>query len=112
MYELSNTNPSSSSNDSSFFSSDGSEPRSDEDKALDPTDRAGKGLDKTAVQSQKNTTLDQSVFLYLVQSVKQYIGSNIYSNPLLSFCAALGVAKQLLGYSEPHLYTGMLAGLL
>lgn len=106
MYELGNTTRS-SSDDSGFFSGDGSEPGSGEDE-----DRAGEELDETAVQRQENAALDRSVFLYLVRSVKQHIGGNAYGNPLLSFCAALGVVKRPLGYSEPHLYTGMLAGML
>ena len=44
MYELGNTTCSSNDN-SSFFSSDSSEPRSGEDK-----DKAGKELDETVVQ--------------------------------------------------------------
>lgn len=48
IYKLSNTNPN-SSNDSGFFSGNGGEPRSNEDKVLDLTDRTSKELDETIV---------------------------------------------------------------
>ncbi|KAK1838379.1 hypothetical protein CCHR01_18995 [Colletotrichum chrysophilum] len=57
-----------------------------------------------------NDTLDRAVFLFIVASIKTQVGGHIYSNSLLCFCAALGIRSHPLGYTEPHLYTGMLAG--
>ncbi len=56
--------------------------------------------------------LDRAVFLFLVHSIKQQVSGNAYASPLLCFCAALGITEQPLGYTEPHLYTGMLAAVL
>lgn len=56
--------------------------------------------------------LDRAVFLFMVASIKQNIGGKVYASPLLCFCAALGITARPLGYTEPHLYTGLLAGVL
>lgn len=57
-------------------------------------------------------TLDQAVFQLLASSVRQELGGNVYESPLLCFLAAGGIQKTPLRYAEPHLYTGLLAGVL
>ncbi|KAF7532207.1 hypothetical protein G7Z17_g13664 [Cylindrodendrum hubeiense] len=57
-------------------------------------------------------SLDRAVFLFIVASIKQQVGGNVYTSPLLCFCAAMGIRQRPLGYNEPHLYTGMLAAVL
>lgn len=52
------------------------------------------------------------MFLFIVASIKQRVGGNVYASPLLCFCAAMGIRQRPLGYNEPHLYTGMLAAIL
>ncbi|KAM7209834.1 hypothetical protein V8F06_014788, partial [Rhypophila decipiens] len=56
--------------------------------------------------------LDGAVFHFIVASIKTHVGGNVYTNSLLCFCTALGINRCPLGYWEPHLYTGMLAGIL
>ncbi|MBE3098262.1 MAG: DEAD/DEAH box helicase, partial [Planctomycetes bacterium] len=56
--------------------------------------------------------LDQAVLQLLASSVRQELGGNVYESPLLCFTAAAGIRKTPLGYAEPHLYTGLLAGVL
>lgn len=58
------------------------------------------------------TPLDQAVFRLIVASVKQEVGGAIYESPLMCFLAAAGIRKAPLGYIEPYLYTGLLAGVL
>ncbi|KAF6809229.1 hypothetical protein CPLU01_15536 [Colletotrichum plurivorum] len=48
----------------------------------------------------------------MLASIKQHVGGIVYINPLLSFCAALGIKTNPLGFAEPHLYTGLLAAVL
>lgn len=60
----------------------------------------------------KQSPLDRAMFDFLVASIKQQIGGNPYDSPLLCFCAALGITERPLGFTEPQLYTGMLAGLI
>ncbi|KAH6974711.1 hypothetical protein EDB80DRAFT_516583, partial [Ilyonectria destructans] len=59
-----------------------------------------------------DAALDRAVFLFIVASIKQQVGGNVYTSPLLCFCAAMGIRQRPLGYNEPHLYTGMLAAIL
>ncbi|KFA71004.1 hypothetical protein S40288_10386 [Stachybotrys chartarum IBT 40288] len=56
--------------------------------------------------------LDHAVFRFMVASIKVRIGGNMYTNSLLCFCAALGIRRHPLGFTEAYLYTGMLAALL
>lgn len=60
----------------------------------------------------KEEALDRTVFQFFLTSIRQYIGGNLYLNPLLCFCAALGIRTDPLGYYEPHLYTTKLAAIL
>lgn len=59
-----------------------------------------------------HNALDRAIFRFIVSSIKTEVGRNLYMNLLLCFCAAFGIRQCLLGYIEPHLYTGMLAGIL
>lgn len=108
MYELESPTAT-SSNDSRFFSHAGSGPTSDEDEEAA---QAGEEEVPPGVPCREDAALDRAVFVFLVQSVKHHVGGNAYDNPLLAFCAALGITKRQLGYTEPHLYTGLLAGVL
>ncbi|KAK4205950.1 hypothetical protein QBC37DRAFT_462707, partial [Rhypophila decipiens] len=56
--------------------------------------------------------LDRAVFVFVLSSIKQRIGGSMYSSPLLSFCAALGIVKRPLGYQDPYMYTQPLAGIM
>ncbi|KAM7209947.1 hypothetical protein V8F06_014670, partial [Rhypophila decipiens] len=62
--------------------------------------------------SPQHSALDQAVLRFIISSIKIHKGGNIYTNPLSCFCAALGIRQQPLGYTEPHLYTGMLAAVM
>jgi hypothetical protein len=53
--------------------------------------------------------LDQAVFRFIIASIKQHIGGVVYVSPLLSFCAALGIRRNPLGFTEPHLGTNTLS---
>lgn len=60
----------------------------------------------------ETSALDRAVYMFLVASIQQQVGGDIYESPLLSFCAALGITAQPLGFTQPHLYTGLLAAIL
>ncbi|KAJ0360120.1 hypothetical protein COL26b_014168 [Colletotrichum chrysophilum] len=81
----------------------------DQDSEDGADDDAG---DEGMYSRKDNDTLDRAVFLFMVASIKTQVGGHIYSNSLLCFCAALGIRSRPLGYTEPHLYTGMLAAIL
>ena len=98
----------SSSNDSGFFSGGEGDARDEEEEEAE--DEEGEEGEDAA--NSRDAALDRAVFLFLVRSIKQHVGGNAYANPLLCFCAALGVTKRPLGYTEPHLYTGMLAAVM
>jgi len=66
----------------------------------------------TGAHQESIARLDQAVFRLIMASVKQQVGGKVYVSPLLSFCAALGIRRQPLGFAEPHLYTGLLAAIL
>ncbi|EXK25161.1 hypothetical protein FOMG_18164 [Fusarium oxysporum f. sp. melonis 26406] len=69
-------------------------------------------IDDGGISSPVHNALDRAIFRFIVSSIKTEVGGNAYTNPLLCFCAALGIRQRPLGYTEPHLYTGMLAGRL
>ncbi|GKU14234.1 unnamed protein product, partial [Fusarium langsethiae] len=110
-----------SSHDSGFFSGrerqakdkdedkdeDGDEDEYQDDGNSDDGEQGGEGM-----TSPLQDPLDQAVFRFIVASIKTRVGGNAYTNSLLCFCAALGINRYPLGYLEPHLYTGMLAGIL
>ena len=56
--------------------------------------------------------LDRAVFLFLLACIRDRVGGDVYQNPLLGFCAALGIRAQPLGYTEPQMYTGQLAAIV
>lgn len=102
-----------SSHDSGFFSgrerqaTDKDEDEYQDDDNSDKDERGNKGM-----TSSLDGALDRAVFNFIVASIKTHVGGNVYMNSLLCFCAALGINRHPLGYLEPHLYTGMLAGIL
>lgn len=55
--------------------------------------------------------IDRTVFLFVVASIKDCVWGDLYTSPLLCFCAALAINNQPLGYREAHLYTTFLAGI-
>ncbi|KAL1841755.1 hypothetical protein VTK73DRAFT_3395 [Phialemonium thermophilum] len=55
--------------------------------------RAGSGSEDE--DNQSTAALDQAVFRFLVASIRQRVGSNMYTSPLLCFCAALGIQQHL-----------------
>ncbi|PCD20051.1 hypothetical protein AU210_015935 [Fusarium oxysporum f. sp. radicis-cucumerinum] len=97
-----------SSHDSGFCS--GRERETDCEDEDDDSDE-GKTGDE-GITSPQHGALDRALFRFIAASIKTHVGGNVYMNPLLCFCAALGVRKRPLGYTEPHLYTGMLAAVL
>ncbi|CAG9950090.1 unnamed protein product [Clonostachys rosea f. rosea IK726] len=104
----------SSSYDSGFCSGrerevDESDGEVGSDKDNDSSERE---VDNEDVAALPHSVLDRAVFLFISASVKAHVGGNVYINTLLSFCAALGIRQRPLGYTEPHLYTGMLAAVL
>lgn len=110
MYELDQAE--SCGQDSGYFSDreDGEEDDGDEDEGMDDDEAAER--DEPTAESKATEELDRAVFLFMVASIKQKVGGRVYANPLLCFCAALGITTRPLGYTEPHLYTGLLAGVL
>ncbi|KAK7230149.1 hypothetical protein V2G26_002319 [Clonostachys chloroleuca] len=104
----------SSSYDSGFCSGREREvDESDGDVGSDEDDDSGeREVDDEDVAALLYSALDRAVFLFISASVKVHVGGNVYINALLSFCAALGIRQRPLGYTEPHLYTGMLAAVL
>jgi superfamily II DNA helicase RecQ len=98
-----------SSHDSGFCSGRGREDESDDDDDEDEDDEA---TDDEGMTAPQHGALDRAVYLFIVASIKAHVGGNAYTNPLLCFCAALGIRPRPLGYTEPHLYTGMLAAVL
>ncbi|KAI3578614.1 hypothetical protein IWW34DRAFT_737753 [Fusarium oxysporum f. sp. albedinis] len=102
-----------SSHDSGFFSgrerqaTDKDEDEYQDDDNSDEDERGSEGM-----TSSLDGALDRAVFNFIVASIKTHVGGNVYTNSLLCFCAALGINRHPLGYLEPHLYTGMLAGIL
>jgi superfamily II DNA or RNA helicase len=100
----------SSSNDSGFVS--GEDGREGELSGGDEEEEDWGEEEEGIADESEDTALGRAIFLFMVQSIKQQVGGKVYANPLLCFCAALGITKRPLGYTEPHLYTGMLAGVL
>ncbi|KID81895.1 recQ family helicase [Metarhizium guizhouense ARSEF 977] len=92
--------------DSGFFSGnddDGSERWGDEEW------EEVFGRRETAVMATRS--LDQAVFRFMMASIKVRVGGDMYSNAMLCFCAAAGIRRHPLGYTEAYLYTGVLAAL-
>ena len=56
--------------------------------------------------------LDRACFQFLVACIRVRVGGNVYTNPLLCFCAAIGIQQRPLGFCEPIGYTGQLAAML
>lgn len=100
-----------SSHDSGFCSGRERDAESDDEASSDDDDEEEVTADEGIVTPTYGA-LDRAVFLFIVASIKVHVGGNVYTNSLLSFCAALGVQQRPLGYTEPHLYTGMLAAVL
>ncbi|RSL86277.1 hypothetical protein CDV31_016422, partial [Fusarium ambrosium] len=103
-----------SSHDSGFCSGRERETVETDDEAGSDSDGDdGDGeLEDEGVIAPLHSALDRAVFSFMVASIKVHVGGNVYTNSLLSFCAALGVQQRPLGYTEPHLYTGMVAAIL
>ncbi|GKU09950.1 unnamed protein product, partial [Fusarium langsethiae] len=78
-----------------------------EDDNSDDGEQVDEGL-----TSPLQDALDRAVFRFIVASIKTHVGGNVYMNSLLCFCAALGIKPRPMGYMEPHLYTGLLAGMV
>ncbi|KJZ70468.1 hypothetical protein HIM_10140 [Hirsutella minnesotensis 3608] len=98
-----------STQDSGFFSErDGDDGEDSDDDTDNETDDGA--IEPTGCSV--DTMLDWAVYRFLVSSIRQNVGGNVYANPLLAFCAALGIRKQPLGYAGPHLYTGLLAAIM
>ena len=70
-------------------------------------------------EEREDSQLDQDVFEFWIASIWQKVTVNVFANPLLHFCAVLGVAehdgnrKEVRGkWKRAKEYTGQLAGLL
>lgn len=107
--------------DSGFFS--GSSARSNSDSDSDDADddddanddeeaEAADGNGSGTRFASADEALDGAVYRFLISSIRQNIGGKVYANPLLCFCAALGIWKAPLGFVQPQLYTGLLAGIM
>ncbi|EYB28035.1 hypothetical protein FG05_30289 [Fusarium graminearum] len=79
----------------------------DDDDSDDEGEQDGEGF-----TSPRQDKLDRAVFQFIVASIQTHVGGNTYANSLLCFCAALGIKPRPMGYTEPHLYTGLLAGIV
>lgn len=96
--------------DSGFFSGDddtSSESLSDDEEG---GGERRPGRRELAVMGTK--ALDQAVFRFMIASIKVRVGGDMYSNAMLCFCAATGIRRHPLGYTEAYLFTGVLAALL
>ena len=69
-----------------------------------PTPRGG---DNALTQA-----LDRACFRFLLACIKDRVGGNVYTNPLLCFCAAVGIRLRPLGFCDAIGYTGLLAAML
>lgn len=67
--------------------------------------------DEEAVD-EADAVLDRHVFLFCISSMKQKVLCDVYINPLLHFCAVLGIDGEMLSYRGAIGYTGQLAGLM
>lgn len=94
-------------NDSGYSSDDdnSSECPSDDDEGGEVVRRR-----EEAVMATK--ALDSAVFRFMIASIKVRVGGDMYSNALLCFCAATGIRRHPLGFTEAYLYTGVLAALV
>ncbi|KAL9563895.1 hypothetical protein ACKAV7_011930 [Fusarium commune] len=86
---------------------DGDEDEYQDDDDSDDGEQGGEGL-----TSPLQDALDRAVFRFIVALIKTHVGGNVYTNSLLCFCAALGIKPRPMGYTEPHLYTGLLAAMV
>jgi hypothetical protein len=77
-----------SSHDSGFCSGRDREDESDDDDDDDDDDEA---MDNEGIIAPQYRALDRAVYLFIVASIKAYVGGNVYMNPLLCFCVALGI---------------------
>lgn len=86
------------------------------DSSDDKEEDSHAGSDAASMQGTdavpETSALDRAVYLFLVSSILQQVGGDLYESPLLGFCAALGITSQPLGFTEPHLYTELLAAIL
>lgn len=79
-----------SSYDSSFYSSRERETKSD-DKAGSNNNNDNKVIEDKGIVAPIYSILNKAIFLFIVTSIKVYVGGNIYTNSLLSFYIILGV---------------------
>jgi hypothetical protein len=75
-------------------------------------DSSEREVDDEDMAALPHSILNRAIFLFISASVKAHVGGNVYMNALLSFCVVLGIRQRPLGYTEPYLYTGMLAAVL
>ncbi|RYC77724.1 hypothetical protein BFJ63_vAg19402 [Fusarium oxysporum f. sp. narcissi] len=101
-----------SSRDSGFCSGRNVDTDDEEEDEDEEVGECEEEIDDGGISSPVHNALDRAIFRFIVSSIKTEVGGNAYTNPLLCFCAALGIRQRPLGYTEPHLYTGMLAGRL
>lgn len=81
-----------SSQDSGFFSDgDGDGHNEEEEEGDEPGE--GEEQEGDGAAYRRTGSLDRAVYRFLVSSIKQNVGGNAYVNPLLCFCAALGIRK-------------------
>ncbi|PNP73806.1 hypothetical protein FNYG_12856 [Fusarium nygamai] len=99
-----------SSRDSGFCSGRNIDTDDEEEDEDEEVSECEEEIDDGGISSPVHNALDRAIFRFIVSSIKTEVGGNAYTNPLLCFCAALGIRQRPLGYTEPHLYTGMLAG--
>ncbi|OAQ71908.1 hypothetical protein VFPPC_12026 [Pochonia chlamydosporia 170] len=95
-------------NDSGFFSGDDDDSDGSENWGDDEWEQIF-GHRETAVMGTRS--LDQAVFQFMIASIKVRVGGDMYSNAMLCFCAATGIRRHPLGFTEAYLYTGVLAAL-
>ncbi|KAK2684833.1 hypothetical protein QWA68_016741 [Fusarium oxysporum] len=101
-----------SSRDSGFCSGRNVDTDDEEEDEDEEVGECEEEIDDGGISSPVHNALDRAIFRFIVSLIKTEVGGNAYTNSLLCFCAALGIRQRPLGYTEPHLYTGMLAGIL
>ncbi|KAH8662637.1 hypothetical protein BGZ61DRAFT_462911 [Ilyonectria robusta] len=94
--------------DSGFFSGDDD---TSSESLSDDEDGRERRPGRRELAAMETKALDQAVFRFMIASIKVRVGGDMYSNAMLCFCAATGIRRHPLGYTEAYLFTGVLAAL-
>jgi hypothetical protein len=80
-----------SSGDSRFCSGRNVDTDDEEEDEDEEVGECEEEIDDGGISSLVHNVLDRAIFQFIVSSIKTGVSGNVYMNPLLYFCAALGV---------------------